>query len=159
MKLTADEELVRDSMQEVFQKLWERRATLEAIENVKPYLFRVLRNRLSDNVKMATRRSIRQQSYHEEEFELLYAPEDFALAEQFSGDENAQLLAILNQLPKRQREAIYLRYFDGFSNERIAEVMSLAIQSVRNLIHQALKTLKQLLVLLFFLLLHTKPTC
>lgn len=92
MKLVGNEELVRDSIQEVFQKLWERRASLEAVEIIKPYLFKALRNRISDNMKMASRRNARQQSYHEEEFQVVYSPEDFLVAEQFRSDQNAQLL-------------------------------------------------------------------
>lgn len=152
MKLIGDEELVRDSMQELFQKLWERRATLETVENVKPYLFKVLRHRISDNIKLANRRTARQQSY-QEEFEVTYLPEDFIGAEQFSSEQNTQLLAILNQLPPRQREVIYLKYFDGFSYEKISEVMNLTAQSVRNLVYRAIKTLKELLACIMLLLL------
>ena len=157
MKLVNDEELVRDSMQELFQKLWERRASLEAVEVIKPYLFKVLRNRISDNLKMASRRSARQQAYHEEEaFEIIYSPEDFLIAEQFSSDQSARLLAVLNQLPRRQREVLYLKYFDGLSYEKISEVMNLTAQSVRNLVYRAISTLKELLLLLVFLL-HQLP--
>lgn len=151
VKLTGDEELVRDSIQELFQKLWERRASLEAVEGVKAYLFKALRHRISDSLKSASRRSARQQSYHDEAFELVYSLEDFLVAEQFSSDQNAQLLASLNQLPARQREVIYLKYFDGFSYEKISEVMNLTAQSVRNLIYRAIKTLKELLLTLLLL--------
>ncbi|MDO7848538.1 sigma-70 family RNA polymerase sigma factor [Hymenobacter sp. M29] len=153
MKLVGDEELVRDSIQELFQKLWERRAVLEAVETIKPYLFKVLRNRISDNLKMASRRSARQQSYHEEEFEVVYVPDDFLTAEQLSSEQHAQLLAVLNQLPQRQREVLYLKYFDGFSYEKISEVMSLTAQSVRNLIYRAIKALKELLLMMLAYLL------
>ena len=152
MKLVNDEELVRDSMQELFQKLWERRAALEAVEIIKPYLFKVLRNRISDNLKMASRRSARQQVYHEEEFEMMYSPEDFLVAKQFSSEQDARLLAVLNQLPRRQREVLYLKYFDGLSYEKISEVMSLTAQSVRNLVYRAISALKELLLLLVLLL-------
>ena len=154
MKLVRDEELVRDSMQELFQKLWERRASLEAVEIIKPYLFKVLRNRISDNLKMASRRSARQQAYHEEEtFDVMYSPEDFLLVEQFNSDQNAQLLAVLNQLPRRQREVLYLKYFDELSYEKISEVMNLTAQSVRNLVYRAISALKELLLLVLVYLL------
>jgi RNA polymerase sigma factor (sigma-70 family) len=151
MKLLGDAELVRDSIQEVFQKLWERRATLESVEIIKPYLFKVLRRQISDAIKSMNRRAARQQAYHEDEFEVAYSHEDFLIAEQFSSEQNSRLLTILNQLPTRQREVIYLKYFDEFSYEKISEIMNLTAQSVRNLIYRALKALKELL-LLFLLL-------
>lgn len=152
MKLAGDEELVRDSIQELFKKLWESRLTLEAVDAVKPYLFKVLRYRISDTIKSTNRRSARQQSYHQEEFNLIYYPDDFLLAEQFSLEQNARLLTLLNELPKRQREVLYLKYFDGFSYEKISEIMNLTAQSVRNLIYRAIKALKELLLLLVILL-------
>ncbi|TGE15706.1 RNA polymerase sigma factor [Hymenobacter elongatus] len=36
-----------------------------------------------------------------------------------------------------------LKFFDGFSYERIAEVMSLNVQSVRNLIFNALQAVRK----------------
>lgn len=145
MRLVGEEELVRDSIQEVFQKLWERREALASVEAVKPYLFKALRYCISDTLKSSQRRNIRQRLYHEEEFEVGYSPEDFLLAEQFSHAQRAQLLALLNALPSRQREVLYLKYFDNFSYEKISEVMNLTAQSVRNLIYRAIKALKALL--------------
>ncbi|AMR28870.1 hypothetical protein A0257_18390 [Hymenobacter psoromatis] len=145
MRLVGEEELVRDSIQEVFQKLWERRATLASVAAVKPYLFKALRYGISDTLKSSQRRNIRQRLYYEEEFEVDYSPEDFLLAEQFNHAQRAQLLALLNALPSRQREVLYLKYFDNFSYEKTSEVMNLTAQSVRNLIYRAIKALKALL--------------
>ena len=144
---------MRDSIQELFQKLWERRTALEPVEIIKPYLFKVLRNRISDTLKTEGRRSARQQSYHDEEFEMAYLPDDFLMAEQLSSEQHAQLLASLNQLPSRQREVLYLKYFDALSYEKISEVMNLTAQSVRNLIYRAIKALKELLLMLMVYLL------
>ena len=77
------------------------------------------------------------------------------IAQQNDAAQSAQLLGALNRLSKRQREALYLRFFDGFSYERIAEVMSLNTQSIRNLIFNALKVLRKAMLvslsLLYFL--------
>ena len=151
VKLVGDEELVRDSMQELFQKLWERRATLEAVEGIKPYLFKALRHRISDQLKTSGRRTALHERY-QDEFDVVYSPEDFLLAQQFSSEQNALLLSALNQLPKRQREIVYLKYFDGFSYEKISEIMTLTPQAVRNLVYRAVKALKDLLLLLVLLL-------
>jgi RNA polymerase sigma factor (sigma-70 family) len=153
MKLMGDEELVRDSIQEIFQKLWVRRAALEPVETIKPYLFKALRHQISDTVKSGNRRTARQQAYLEGDFEVVYSHEDFLIAEQFSSEQNMRLLTVLNQLPPRQREVIYLKYFDGFSYEKISEIMNLTAQSVRNLIYRAIKTLKELLLTFLVLML------
>jgi RNA polymerase sigma factor (sigma-70 family) len=52
------------------------------------------------------------------------------------------LKTIINQLPKRQQEAINLRYYHNFSNEEIAQIMGVNYQSVSNFIYTALRKLK-----------------
>jgi RNA polymerase sigma factor (sigma-70 family) len=152
-KLTADEDFVKDSIQELFQKLWHRRGTVGPVVIIKPYLFKALRRRIGDEATALRRRNLLQWAYQEEEFTVNYSHEDFLIAEQFSTEQGAKLLNALNELSNRQREAIYLKYFDGFSYERISEIMGLAIQSIRNLIHQAIKVLKTCLAMIMLLLL------
>ncbi|WP_167852101.1 RNA polymerase sigma factor [Hymenobacter elongatus] len=52
LRLTGDEELVRDCIQNRFQKLWRRREGLRAVQIVKAYLFKALRRHLGDETKL-----------------------------------------------------------------------------------------------------------
>ncbi|WP_303309956.1 RNA polymerase sigma factor [Hymenobacter sp. BT730] len=144
LKLTGDEELVKDSIQNLFQKLWRRREGVRAIQVVKAYLFKALRHHLVDETKQ-----LKQQRYlfpaPADSFEVTYSHEEFLIAEQTDAEQQALLLAAINQLSSRQREALYLRFFDGFPYERIAEVMSLNTQSVRNLVFNALKAIRKVM--------------
>jgi RNA polymerase sigma factor (sigma-70 family) len=155
-KLTGDEELVKDCIQNLFQKLWRRRSGIGSVLVVKAYLFKALRHHLGDEIK-------RRQRYEHapladvESFEVTYSHEEFLIAQQVDAEQQARLLGALNQLSKRQREALYLKFFDEFSYERIAEVMSLNTQSVRNLIFNALKTLRSAMLVpiaLFYVLIN-----
>ena len=150
LKLTGDEELVKDSIQNLFQKLWRRRAGLRPTPLVKAYLFKALRRHLADETKLLSRHLHRLPAYTDS-FEVTYSHEEFLIAQQTDAEQGQRLLAALNQLSKRQREALYLRFFDDFSYERIAEVMALNIQSVRNLIFRALQALRQVLASLLLL--------
>ncbi|MGI4835532.1 MAG: RNA polymerase sigma factor [Janthinobacterium lividum] len=150
-KLTSDEELVRDCIQNLFQKLWWRRASIGAAPVVKTYLFKALRRHLGDEAKRLSRYRHLLPAYSDS-FEVTYSHEEFLLNQQADAEQSQRLLAALNHLSKRQREALYLRFFDGFSYERVAEVMSLNTQSVRNLIFKALQVLRQVLVVSLALL-------
>lgn len=145
LKLTGDDELVKDSIQNLFQKLWRRREGVRSTPLVKAYLFKALRRHLGDATKQLKQTRYLLPTYSDS-FEVTYSHEEFLIAEQTDTEQQARLLAALNQLSKRQREAIYLRFFDGFSYERIAEVMSLNTQSVRNLVFNALKLVRQALL-------------
>lgn len=149
LKLTGDEELVKDCIQNLFQKLWRRREGLRTVLVVKAYLFKALRRHLGDETKLLRHRYLL--PAYSDSFEVTYSHEEFLIAQQGDAEQRARLLAALNRLSKRQREALYLKFFDGFAYERIAEVMSLHTQSVRNLIFNALQVLRKVLavVLLF----------
>ena len=60
---------------------------------------------------------------------------------------NQELLQQLNrqlaELPKRQQEIIYLKFYENLDNESIAQVMSISRQAVANLLYRTLKELKE----------------
>ena len=56
------------------------------------------------------------------------------------------------KLSARQRETVYLKFFEELSYEDICEVMELNYQSARNLIARALTELRQILKLWAFIL-------
>jgi RNA polymerase sigma factor (sigma-70 family) len=146
MRLTGDEEVVKDCIQNLFQRLWQGRKALEAIAEVKPYLFAALRHHVTDELRAQKRRAALQNGYPDElEMTVQHSPEDFLIAQQLTSEQQNLLLGALNQLSNRHREALYLKFFDGFSYDRIAGIMGLNQQSVRNLVHQAIKRMRQVL--------------
>jgi RNA polymerase sigma factor (sigma-70 family) len=147
VRLTSDVELTEDCLQNLFQRLWHRRSALGQVAEVKPYLYKAMRHEVGAALKQQRRRSLLPPAY-QPEFEVQYSPEDFLIAQQITAEQHARLLAALGTLSNRQREAIYLKFFDGFDYERIAEIMSLNQQSIRNLVYQSLKLLRRSLLLL-----------
>jgi RNA polymerase sigma factor (sigma-70 family) len=53
-------------------------------------------------------------------------------------------MKMLEGLTPRQREAIFLRYFEEMSHDRIAGIMEMNKQSVYNLIHAGIAQLREL---------------
>lgn len=146
LRLTGDEETAKDGIQNLFQRLWHRRARLGDVEAtaIRPYLFKALRRQLANEARDQARRAGWHTGYAAElAADFSYSPEDFLIAQELSASQRAHLLEALAQLTNRQREAIYLKFFDGFAYERIADIMGLNAQSARNLIYQSLKLLKQ----------------
>ena len=141
-RVTADRQLIRDSVQDLFLHIWVRRGHLSTTDSIKFYLFRSLRNRIVRNL--------------EKHPERLHA--DIGLVADVAGDHNAfetaifdndgpadnyeKLAEAINRLAPRQREAIQLRYLHGFSLDEIAEMMQMNNQSVRNLLHRAITQLR-----------------
>ena len=146
VRLTSNEDSAKDGIQNLFQRLWHRRARLGplAAAAVRPYLFKALRHQLANDARAHTRRTSWHTAYAAElAADFHYSPEDFLIAQELSEAQRAQLLLALAQLSNRQREAIYLKFFDGFAYDRIADIMGLNPQSARNLIYQSLQLLRQ----------------
>ena len=68
---------------------------------------------------------------------------DFSVEHQLITDETIadkvlNLNKLLNDLPARQKEALYLRYHQGLSVEQIADMLDVNYQSANNLLYRAL---------------------
>ncbi|MDP4228077.1 MAG: sigma-70 family RNA polymerase sigma factor [Bacteroidota bacterium] len=131
LKFTADDQLVKDCVQELFIDLYERRGNLGESDNIKFYLLVSLKRRL---IKILRSKNIYSSLSQEDiPFLIVYSPEDETLKE-----EQMELMnKTLNELTPRQKEAIYLRFMNGLSYEEICEIMAMNYQSIRNLIFRA----------------------
>lgn len=133
-------EWVEDTIQDLFVELWQYRATLSATTSVRFYLLRALRNQLS--------RHRREPIFTAVKDEQLVLSVEFSFEQQWidSLEEQSQRLALqhaLNALTPRQREVLYLRFFNDLDYPQIAEIMGLSYQATRNQVYLALKAIRQ----------------
>ncbi|SFF53404.1 RNA polymerase sigma factor [Thermoflexibacter ruber] len=152
LKIAGDADLSKDCIQEVFMEIWTKREKLADVQYIKPYLFKSLRRRIihHKNQKKKELENL------EVEFDIVFSHEDFLVQELNLQEKQAKLVQALNQLSKRQREAIYLRFYEGLNYEQIAEIMGITYQPLYNLIYKSLKLLREymtvfLLMRLYFL--------
>ncbi|MET7254542.1 RNA polymerase sigma factor [Dyadobacter jiangsuensis] len=143
-KLSTNSSLVEDAIQDVFIDIWRLRHNLtENVTSVKFYLYRALRRRI--HVALDKFPSMEEISeLDDEDTPANHTHSEAILIEAESSSARAQRIQeLLAQLPERQLEALTLRYFDDFSIEEIAEIMSVNEKSVRNFIYKALTSLRQ----------------
>ena len=141
-KLVKDDPLIQDCIQEVYIQLWQYRSGLRQVTEIRPYLFTCLRRKIITALK---HQSIFVSNSQEPELPFLIEfSVEARLIENESEAERVQTInRFINQLPKRQKEAVYLRFFENMSNDEIAEVMGIKYQTATNLIHEALSSLRQ----------------
>jgi RNA polymerase sigma-70 factor (ECF subfamily) len=77
--------------------------------------------------------------------------------QQESDEKKQRVIKALEGLSHRQKEIIYLKYYQNLSYEEVSEIMNINYQVARNLLYQAIKSLKNMLagpleLFLFFLL-------
>ena len=76
------------------------------------------------------------------DFEVSFSPENELISSETTAAEIAQIQTLLNKLPPRQKEVLYLLFYQDMSYEEIATVMRMNNQSARNLVHRAMKLLR-----------------
>jgi RNA polymerase sigma factor (sigma-70 family) len=147
-RLVREEALTKHGIQEMFVDFWHGRDCLADVRSVKPYLLICLRRRLIKASRARLRFSLKFPREHP--FEVTFSHEDFLIHEQHSVGQAQRLVRALNQLPKRQREALYLKFFDDLPYEEMEPLLGIRYQSIRNLVHQAITFLRKEVLLLLF---------
>jgi len=137
MRFTADRELVKDCIQDVFVKIYSNRSNLGSTNNIRLYLFIALKNALFNVFEKD--KSV----YHVDTIEPVFAA-DYSIEEELFADELEQekkdrINHILSVLTPRQKEVIYYRYVKGLHLNQICEIMDMNYQSVQNLIQRSIK--------------------
>lgn len=135
-------DLVKDTIQDVFSRLWEKRASIGEARNPKAYLLTSFRRKLflnkEDYCFETTDDIIRDAAQNKFSFE----PSDFLETNELSEQFRHSLLQALNSLSARQQEIIVLRFYHQLRYGEIAQIMSVNEQTVRNLMHRIIEKLR-----------------
>lgn len=152
-KLYADGEFIKDCIQDVFLNLWQYRSSLSAVQSPKFYLLKALRQKIFKDLHKDKWFREADEIPEEYAFDVQFTIENLIIEQQTTDQNSVQIKKLLEQLTKRQREAIYLKFYQGLDYEQIAEIMAINSHSATNLVYDAIKFLRKnwVLELLFFL--------
>ena len=143
VKLTNNVTLTEDCLQDFFLYIYEHRQNLKDLDAIKPYLFKAFRNRLLKYLKANT------DLVSIEAIEKNGLPMSFSIEELMIQRENKQLrrkqiVALLNRLTDKQKELIYLKYYNKLSISDISEIVGISYQGVLNGLSKSMKKLKKI---------------
>jgi len=139
-RLTTDIELLKDCIQDVFIKIYNKRTELNTVINFKSYLLISLKNKLCDE----SRKRVNLSDVAVDELDIVSSDnieKDYIAYEKEKMD-NTFINKMLDQLSPRQRKAIVLYYIEEKKYEDICAIMEMNYQSVRNLIHRGILKLR-----------------
>jgi RNA polymerase sigma-70 factor (ECF subfamily) len=142
MKEMKDAQLVKDTIQQLFLYLWEKRETIQEASNVKCYLVTSFLRKLSSDWKKSQRAGVLQVVWNSYPEDLQPNPEEKLIRKDEQGHLFKMLKERMNELPNRQKELIELRFYEGLSYEEIVQRTGLSHRTVYNKIHEGLKRLK-----------------
>ena len=156
MRLTSNREIVRDTLQELFIKLYKNRKNLSTTNHIKFYLFCAFRHQLQNELaKVIPSVDITE---CETTFTLDQSALDQLIYDEKELNRQKKLNQLLNDLPVRQKMVIQYRFIEGLKYEEIAQLMDMNYQSVHNLLQRALNKIREewqddkSLLLTFFLI-------
>ena len=140
-RFTKDDALIKDCIQEVFISLWQRRNTTNNILSCKYYFLRAIKNK----ILKALHKNSRTTSLAPGEYEFYYefSIERLIVEKQISDEKADRLRNTLSLLSRRQKEIIYLKYYQYLDHGQIAELMNISRQSVYNLLHESINKLRE----------------
>jgi RNA polymerase sigma factor (sigma-70 family) len=138
-----DRPLIKDCIHDLFVELWKHRANIGPTTSVRYYLMASIKRKLVRHLTAEQKIS----SQDDVQTDLLPccdpSYESTIIAHEEDSFVNDCLHKAIERLPRRQREAVYLRFYQNMSNEEISSMMQINIQSVYNLIFGALSNLKK----------------
>lgn len=141
-KFISDSQLLEDAIQELFIELWQAKSKAPIL-SVKAYLLKSLKYKL---LKLIKRNDAAEALDENSDLHFEWSHENFLIAEQESEEKKQQLLLALAQLSSRQKEIIYLKYYQNLNYEEVSEIMNINYQAARNLLYQSIKALKKILL-------------
>lgn len=143
-----DDPEAEDLVQEAFLSLWVNLGRIRSEEHLLPYLYRIVRNLCYDRL----RHRQRTRSLFDRDGEAGTA---VGLAQALAGPAADEVVhwkllgrrveQAMEKLPPCHREALHLRFREGFSYEQLAEATGVDLGTVKSRLHHARRLLAALL--------------
>ncbi|MCW9706517.1 RNA polymerase sigma factor [Fodinibius salsisoli] len=145
LKLTGQKGMAKDHVQKLFLYVWQKRDTLDEVEAVRTYLWTSLRRSIIDTYrkKQAERKYL--DKFADSRLKMQFSAEELIINNEESSIRHSELKKAIDQLSSRQREVLYLKFYEGMSYQEIEQIMDVNYQTCRNYIYRAIESLRALL--------------
>ncbi len=138
-----DRELAKDLVQDAFLRFWNT-LKKEIPRNEKVLLYTIARNLIIDWYRKKKTFSLDSLLDLGEDAPIIDIPDD-AWTSEDSRRDGRFALAKINELPKAERDIVYMRFVDGLGPKEIAEILSLSANSVSVRLNRAIERLREIM--------------
>jgi len=152
-KFTPNTTLVEDCIQDLFIGLWRGRQELQQPASVKNYLLKSLRLRIFKQTAALTKSLHPQDIPEEYDAETIASCEFELISRQAENEQHEKVNRALSQLSKRQKEAVFLKFYNNLSYQEVAAIMNISVAAVYNLISKSVALLQKTINKIYLLLL------
>jgi RNA polymerase sigma-70 factor (ECF subfamily) len=142
-KIVQDQTLVEDCIQDLFEHLLKSRRNLGDTNSIKFYLFKALRREIIGKLNRSHRGPFATPEDALPDFLVTFSCETDLVEAESARQRQESLVRALNHLPARQKEAVFLRFYDDLSYEQIAAIMGIDTHSVYKTIYKGIASLQK----------------
>ncbi len=142
-KSTNDHDILEDCIQELFLELWQNTSQTE-VQNIRGYLFKAFKYKLH---RILARRNKYPQQEINDEFHFELSHDTLIISEEESKEQKERVLTAFSKLSNRQKEIVYLKYYQQLNYDEISEVMDINYQTARNLLHKSILSLRKFITI------------
>jgi len=141
LRIHADSDIVKDAIQELFYDIISSLKTLGNTDNIRFYLIAAFRRKMMLALKKKAEYILPESGY---EFVFDVSAEETLI----KGEENLtiqlKIRKIINNLSSRQKEAIFLKFYNNMTYEQITQIMGINYQSARSIIYKAIHVMREI---------------
>ena len=141
-KFSTEDELIKDTIQDLFFDLIRTRATLGQTDQIYFYLIKAFRRRLIRSINESKCIKLKEEDADALEAHIVYSVEDEWMQKEHLSTKEQIIRKGLAELSPKQREIIYYRFTCDFEYDQICEIMSIKYDSARKMLFRALQTLR-----------------
>lgn len=149
--ITKSRELARDCVQDVFLKIWRNKEEWDIQYSLKAYLYQSVRNQALNLLEKQKARYRLKENYQKESHDFLEHSGTMKISnDHLSEKEIKQLKRIwelVEEMPERRRLAFDLNRRHGLSYKEISKVLNISRKTVENHIGQAIKYIREKIIL------------
>ncbi|UZR95284.1 RNA polymerase sigma factor [Chondrinema litorale] len=146
-----------DCIQDLFIDLWNNRSKTTITYSLQAYLYKSLRYKIQHQIRKDQTRAKNIQGYFEDSFEIFFHEQEYLEKIELEKHHISKLKDSIQQLAPKQRELIYLIYFNNLSYDDVSQIMGISKKTAYNQVHSAIKNLRTSLGDLIFTLLFIYP--
>ncbi len=140
-KFCKDDALIGDVLQELFTGLWQKRKRLGSTDHIKNYLYRSFRRALIRKLQKQKKNNTLTDTNFS--FEISFSHEAQLIQRELDAEQFETLKLAINSLTDKQREIIFLKFYDGLSYAEISEITNLSTTQIYDFMYKALRSLRK----------------
>lgn len=142
-KFSSDDDLVKDTIQDLFYDLIRTRDTLGSTDHIYFYLIKAFRRRLLQSRMGKKNLRLSEQEVDVRSLNIVYSIEDEWIQKESLTQKEEIVRRGLSGLTPKQREILYYKFTCEFGYDQICEIMSIKYDSARKMVFRSLKTLRE----------------